>query len=255
MTKIAHCQQDLRLGAAVMIVLLCASQASGGEISAPKGCTAYLTVQMKSCVVEHHWTCEGDPEGYRWQLTLDERGPRYLSLLDAEYRWIEAWPQRTGIHRQLVIPESDASSLTQLLETGYDTYDFDIRREQSGKALKTEHVTGFDRLTGETAIIDGETLLITEFGFDSILEGEDTPVRVSGRQFISDRFKTFFSGREVEETAAGRSDYDLSPVKFYEPGEQGFMSDTPVFDCGAVISRLPVPSAKKAEMKETHHAL
>ena len=31
--------------------------------SLPGGCTAYLTVQMSSCTVSHHFTCDGDPAG------------------------------------------------------------------------------------------------------------------------------------------------------------------------------------------------
>ncbi len=48
-----------------LICLAAPAQRTRGRYSAlPTGCDAYLTVQSASCEVEHHFTCQGDPDGH-----------------------------------------------------------------------------------------------------------------------------------------------------------------------------------------------
>jgi hypothetical protein len=95
----------------------------------PEGCTPFLTVQSRSCLVSHHWTCEVDPEGTHWRATLDQDGAFYLSFTDAEFRWLRSWSLRGGGTDTLVEPEPDPASLTELFETGSDSMVFSIREE------------------------------------------------------------------------------------------------------------------------------
>jgi hypothetical protein len=46
--------------------------------SLPPGCTAYVTIQAASCTLSHHFTCEGDPEGWQRRVDLDEEGVTYF---------------------------------------------------------------------------------------------------------------------------------------------------------------------------------
>ena len=212
--------------------------ATAGTFTPPKGCTAYLTVQLSSCRVEQHWTCAGEPEGEHWALTIDADGPSYLQHLDREFRWLENYPLPVDIKRTLRQPEADPNSLTELLEKGRDDFAFEQIVQRGGKPFATERVTGFDKLTGTKVRIDGEDLLVTEFEFQvESRSGGDTS-RTYGNQYVSPKFRLFFQGRETEEVGGETYHYDENPMLFSEPGEAGFLADKPEFGCDEMMSSL-----------------
>ncbi|MCK4711891.1 MAG: hypothetical protein KAT26_03315 [Marinosulfonomonas sp.] len=215
--------------------------AYAGTITPPKDCTAYLTVQMKSCEVSHHWKCEGDAEGDHWALSIDGDGPVYLQHLDREFRWLQSFPQRSDISRELVQPEVDANSFTQLLETRRDDFDFRQRVLSGGKEIAMEHITGYDRLNGTRVTIDGEELLVTEFEIRSTSDSGSKTVFTTGNQYVSARFRLFFQGRETEVIGLDSYQYDDTPVLFIEPGEAGFLADKPEFGCDQMMSEVEFP--------------
>lgn len=210
---------------------------SAGTFTPPKGCTAYLTVQMKSCEVAHYWTCAGDPEGNHWTLSIRDEGPVYMQYLDREFRWLQSFPQgSSNISRALIEPEADANSLTELLENRRDDFDFEQFVLRGGKQIAMERITGFDRLNGTRVTIDGEPLLVTEF--EIVVQSNDgsAAVHTAGNQFVSERFRLFFQGSEIETSAGVSTQYDDTPVLFIEPGEAGFLSDRPEYGCDAMMS-------------------
>ena len=209
-----------------------------GTFTPPKGCTAYLTVQMKSCEVSHYWTCENEPEGNHWTVSIRENGPAYLQSLDHEFRWLQSFAQGSShISRALIEPEADANSLTGLLETGRDDFDFEQSVLQGDQLIAIEHITGFDRLNGTRVTIDGELLLVTEFEITVQSSGGGDPVRTTGNQYVSEQFRLFFQGNETETSAGVTTRYDDTPVLFIEPGEAGFLADRPEYGCDAMMSK------------------
>lgn len=209
-----------------------------GTFTAPKGCTAYLTVQMKSCEVTHHWTCENDPEGDHWIMSMDNEGPAFLQYLDREFRWLQSYPQRNNISRKLITTEADANSLTELLETQRDDFDFTQAVSDRGTQFAIERITGYDSLTGDRVTIDGEPLLVTKFEIHVNSNTGGEPVHTTGNQYVSERFRLFFQGHEIEKSGSDMFEYDDTPVLFIEPGEAGFLSDQPEFGCDAMMSAL-----------------
>jgi len=224
--------------------------ATAGTFTPPKGCTAYLTVQMSNCKVEQHWTCAGDAEGEHWTLTIDADGPRYLQHLDREFRWLENYPLPGDIKRVLKQPEADPNSLTELLEIGRDDFDFQQIVLRDGKPFATERITGFDRLTGTSVRIDGEELLVTEFEFQVESNSGSNTSRTYGNQYVSPRFRLFFQGRETEEVGGETYHYDEKPMLFSEPGEAGFLADKPEFGCEELMSGLQLPLATEKEKRD-----
>lgn len=207
----------------------------GATVTPPPGCTAFLTTQSRGCVVSHNWTCEGDPEGTHWRLSMDEDGPFYLSFTDAEFRWLLSYELRSGAQNTLIQPEDDPASITDLFETGTDSMSFStIHENGAGQRIQRDY-TGFDRLTGDTVQIDGRTLNRTQFSYEYDL-GEG-PRRVEGGQFVSEDWRMFFGGVEVTTLPNGETrESDSSPMDFAEPGEPGFLSATPLYDCGDMMS-------------------
>jgi hypothetical protein len=202
----------------------------------PEGCTAFLTVQTRSCLISHYWRCEGDPDGTHWRATLDQDGAFYLNYSDAEFRWLRAFNLRSGSREILIEPEEDPASIRELLSTGSDTMAFSIREERSDGVFQRDY-TGYDRVTGATVTIDGRTLLVTEFAYQ--WETEAGPRSTEGSQFVSEEMFLFFGGIETVTTPGGEVfEGNYSPVEFAEPGEEGFLSTEPRYDCGEIMSGL-----------------
>lgn len=224
-----------------LAVLLAAmsAQAQGAKFTPPAGCDAYLTVQMKSCLVAHYFTCAGDPEGHRWGATLTEMGPAAMSYVDDEYQWLRTVVFFRGVTEELRQPSVEPASMSELLETGLDTFDFET---VSSGAIngQVSRYQGFDRLTGEETEIDGMPLLVTEFEVNEYVDGALVFAR-KGNQYVSDRFRLFFGGIETESNGTETVESDTTPVQFIEPGEPGFLDADPIFDCGAVMSSVPAP--------------
>lgn len=207
------------LGAIAMATPVAAQQ----SFAAPEGCEAKLTVQHKGCVVLNVWTCEADDPGDQWLALIGQGGPFSVQKVDADFQWIESY--KVSGDERLQMPAPDPASLTELFETQLDTWDFTLETEGG-----IERNVGFDMLTGESTVIDGETLLNTEY-VGRTLDGEGNELdNGSGRQFVSEKHRLFFFG-EAWDTAAPDQVLDMSPVEFVYPGEAGFFSGQPKFEC------------------------
>ncbi|NKX45133.1 hypothetical protein [Roseicyclus persicicus] len=223
-----------------------AAQQGPALFEVPAGCTAFLTVQSRGCMVSHHWTCEGDPPGTHWRASLDEDSPFYVSFTDAEFRWLRSWDLRGGGQSVLIEPEDDPASLSELLSTGSDAMVFSLRTE-SRFGIEQRDYTGFDRLTGDEVAVDGRTLLVTEFTYQYPVEGGTR--QVTGNQFVHEGWRMFFGGLEtVTEPDGTTFEYNNSPMEFAEPGERGFLTMQPIYDCGEMMSDLgPAPLWRAAQ--------
>lgn len=203
----------------------------------PEGCTAVLTVQSRSCALSNIYTCEVDQPGDSWRVEFDVDGPIFISKIDYETQWLESYDLFPTSREVLIQPADDPASLTELLETGTDSYDF-VQRGDSGPV----RVVGFDRLTGEEVVIDGEPLLVTEF--NARHETTDGVVlEVTGSEYVSVRHRRFISGTYQGKGVNGSFEDDKTPVDFIYPGEPGFFSKTPLYDCEASLARY-VPTVK-----------
>ncbi|WP_299281648.1 hypothetical protein [uncultured Tateyamaria sp.] len=214
------------------IVPLAATAQDGDLYYPPAGCTGTLTVQSRSCMVSHIYTCAADQPGESWRIQFNADGPNFLSKIDAETQWLESYelfPIRREVLQQ---PAPDPASLSELLSTGTDAYDF-VQRSETGVV----RVVGFDRLSGNDVVIDGEPLLGTEFS----ARYEDTSgtyLEVSGAEFVSVKHRRFVSGLVTQKwTRDGDTiEWDRTPVDFIYPGEPGFFSKTPLYDCEASLA-------------------
>jgi hypothetical protein len=194
----------------------------------PEGCDAKLTVQQKGCVMVNIWTCEADNPGDQWVALISQAGVFSVQKVDAEFQWIESY--KVSGNERLVLPSEDPASLTELFASQIDTWDFTLETEDG-----TERNVGFDMLTGETTVIDGETLLNTEFQGRTInQDGVEVDASV-GRQYVSETHRMFFFG-ETWDAATPDDVIDMSPVEFIYPGEPGFFSDSPKFECNVIES-------------------
>lgn len=224
----------LTLGAAA---LLAAPAHAGGKFAAPAGCEVYATVQMRNCQVSQHYRCEHDSPGDQWSVYLDGEGPFYMSRIDAETRWMESHDLTTG-ERDALLSEADPASFTTLLTTGRDDYDFTT---ESGTG-EVRRYTGFDQLTGEKVVIDGVALERTTFDLTAWTSGGEMIWHRVGRQFIHRDWRVFWADTEEFENSFGdRETVVDTPVDFALPGDKGFLSSEPIYDCDMMMTEAVLP--------------
>jgi hypothetical protein len=200
----------------------------------PAGCDVLVTVQGASCTVEHQFTCQGDPAGWRRRVAMDAAGIFLSDLIDDETQWVEANYFEAGSTETLAPSNPDPASLSTLLSTGMDSYDFSTDSPQYGS---TRYV-GEDRLTGETVVIDGVTLDVTTFIMTAYDAAGAKLWTRRGEGFVHRGWRTFFGGREVSTVSGAPEQLDGTPVEFVFPGERGFLSMTPREGCNQLMSSL-----------------
>jgi hypothetical protein len=215
---------------------LLATAASAGTFTPPEGCKVNLTVQSRGCLVSEFYTCESDAKGDQWRADFDDSGPFFLSRIDSEAQWLESYEGNPPVEETMDANPKDPASFQGLLDTGLDTFDFWLTK-QTGEHT---HITGFDKLTGKTATIDGVTLQQTEYEYRQTDDKGKVLRHAKGNEFISAGWRTFFSGHsEVEQDDGTWTPTDGAPVSFALPGKPGFDSTTPLFECDDTMSSLP----------------
>ena len=209
-----------------------AAQDAPAQFALPQGCDAFLSVQLNSCTVSHHFVCEGDPEGHQRRVTLDEEGLTFAGEIDAEAQWIQSIHPRSGHADRLAPDPADPASLSNLIENGVDTYDFITLSDEIGP---TRYV-GEDTLTGRQITIDDITLDETTYDITALSPDGDVIWQSKGREFISRNWRMFISGTGTTTVGSESFERDESPVEFIFPGEPGFLSPNPKHGCGVAIS-------------------
>jgi hypothetical protein len=200
----------------------------------PAGCEIFVTVQARGCRVSNHFRCAGDPAGDQWRVDFDQEGPFFQSRINAEAEWVESSGLPDAVIQRLG-DRPDPASFSELLSSGLDTFEFGLDHSD-GTATR---VTGFDRLTGQSVVIDGITLKETEFEFTET-DPAGTILRQSrGREFIHPEWRLFFAGPSEWNGGEGFVPIDGSPRQFIFPGEPGFAATQPIFDCDAILSFAP----------------
>lgn len=226
------------LPSAALGLSLLAAPAVAGSFTPPEGCTAFMTVQSKGCRVSNHYTCEADPAGDQWRADYDQEGVYFLSRIDSEAQWVESIEIDPPSRQTLDANPADPASFSDLLATGNDSYIFGLSKDTGDRT----RVRGADRLTGKQVVIDGITLQQTEFNFTETDTAGNVLRRSRGNEYIHPEWRLFFSGPSQWDGGDGTYlPIDGSPVQFIFPGEPGFASTQPLFDCDAVMSSLPFP--------------
>ena len=222
---------------ATFVAFICVSVAPAfaGSFTPPAGCTGFLTVQARACRVSNYYTCTQDAAGDQWRADFDQEGIFFASRVDAEGQWVESLEMNPMVRQTLDPGAEDPASFTELLG-GLDTFAFNLSRDNRERSL----VRGFDRLTGKTVVIDGVSLLQTQFEY-SESDGSGNFLRRSrGFEYIHPEWRIFFAGLTEWDGGNGYLPMDGSPVEFIFPGEPGFFSSQPLFECDAVLSSYSV---------------
>ena len=184
----------------------------------PVGCKAYLTVHDNNCQVDHHFHCDGDPAGLQRRVTLSEEGMWFMGQIDSETQWVESFHALSGHTGRLESNSADPASLSALLATGHDSFDFFT---QSAEICRTRYV-GEDSLTGRTVVIDDVILDETRYSLTEFSPAGEELWRAKGHEFISRDWRMFLSGKGVVTTPTDRFEKNDVPVEFISQGRPDF---------------------------------
>jgi hypothetical protein len=205
--------------------------AAAGSFTPPVGCTGWLTVQARACRVSNYYKCTQDAPGDQWRADFDQEGLFFASRIDNEAQWVESLDMSPMVRQTLDPNPEDPASFSELL-TGLDTFAFNLSRDNGEQS----RVRGFDRLTGRTIVIDGISVLETQFEYNET-DASGTFVRRSrGNEYVHPDWRLFFAGPSEWDGGDGYVPLDGSPLQFILPGEPGFFSSEPLYECDAVLS-------------------
>lgn len=230
-------------------VMLAAGSGAASTYTPPPGCTPEMTVQMLGCTVSNHYTCATDRPGDRWRADFGQNGMFFQSRINAEAEWVESFDFNPDGRKVLEQSQRDPASFSELLSMGKDHYDFSTMADDGER----QNVTGSDRLTGLSTVIDGVTLQETQYDAQAVHDDGSPAWHTRGHEFIDPVRRIFLSGRGEWRGAEGGDflPFDSSPLNFAFPGDVGFMSTTPLFGCDEVLSQAASPaliSARKGEL-------
>lgn len=221
-----------------LALLLLPLPAVAGTWQPPAGCEVFLTVQAKGCRVSNHYRCTADTPGDQWRADFDQEGMFFLSRINSEAEWVESIESNPPVRQTLDPNPEDAASFSELTASGVDVYIFGLSRDDGTHS----NVQGADRLTGRTATIDGVVLEETEFDFVETDDAGQVLHAARGNEYISRDWRLFFAGPGETDIGDGQwRPIDGSPMQFILPGEKGFASTQPVYDCDALTARAEGP--------------
>ena len=224
----------LRLSLILTVVLPLSAEAAS-TFTPPQGCTTWMTVQARACRVSQYYKCTGDAPGDQWRADFDQDGMFFVSRIDAETQWIESYDLFPKVKQTLDPSPEDPASFSDLLG-GIDTFAFNLSKDDG----RHTRVRGFDKLTGKSVVIDGITLQQTEFEFEEHDADGNLLRRSKGNEYVNPEWRNFFAGPSQWDGGDGQYvPIDGSPVQFVFPGEPGFASTEPLYECDAILSSLP----------------
>lgn len=219
-----------------LMLTLLALPAQAATFTPPEGCTLNMTVQSRQCRVSNYYTCAADNPGDQWRMDADQEGAFFTSKIDRETQWIESFDTDPPVVQRLVPGPRDPASFSNLLSAGRDDFAFDLTRDDGNDTS----VSGFDKLTGETFVVDGIQLQGTAFEFTEVDPQGNVTRRSRGNEYVHPEWRMFFAGPSEWDPGDGNFlPMDGSPLQFIFPGEPGFAATQPLFECDDVLSWLP----------------
>jgi hypothetical protein len=204
-----------------------------GTFSPPAGCKGWLTVQSRGCRVSNHYRCSADAPGDQWRADFDQEGIFFVSRIDRETQWVESFDMFPTTRQTLIPDPADPASFSTLLSTGLDTFDFGLMQDDGPQS----RVRGFDKLTGRSVVIDGVDLEETEFEYSETAPDGTVLRSAKGNEFIHRDWRLFLAGTSEWEGPDGPVAVDGTPKQFIFPGEPGFFTTEPIFDCDVTMSQ------------------
>jgi hypothetical protein len=243
-----------RIAAKLAAATLLAVPAGAQTFEPPRGCEVFLTVQSRQCSVSHVYRCPDAPDGGFAEAIFDSDGMSAVVGYGPSYQWQDSLYMWDNSREALVPPAEDPIDIDELMAEGIDTFRFTMHRTAPGEDREIT-IVGADMLTGEERTIDGVPLEVVQTQLQILTEDGAVEYNSRGVQYLSREKRLFFLGpEEVYDEGGEGTPYDNSPVDFIEPGEPGFASTLPLYECDQQKAGFaPAPAAPTPGHEETDH--
>lgn len=229
-----------------VILTICALLMPGGLLAdtvfePPQGCTKVLTVQQRSCQVMNVWRCDGGAEEWVGYF-IGGGAVDHFDKYGADGDFIHSQLISSGGFMMSLRSAQDNSSISSLMDTGTDSLDMILGMNMLVVDVEIR-VIGETRRTGERVVVDGEQLevlasTLAMTAVDDTLVGEDLNVRGESKDYLLVEDRIVFEGVGKLQSSETTETFDHTPVEIIRPGEDGFFSRIPKYDCGAQVSSL-----------------
>ncbi|MBL4812003.1 MAG: hypothetical protein JKX69_06520 [Rhodobacteraceae bacterium] len=198
-------------------------------------CEPFLTVVYEGCRVENFSRCA---DGSTYSETYEQGEPPSLSLVDAEANTLFSLTEvlNDGMFSLEIGP--DPISISQLLETGRDTFS---QTAQMGIEDVGSWKISFDGtyiLDGGRVVIDGVSLLTGTVTLAAILQTvPPSPISLDGEIFVDPATMMIILGDSIAISQDATEDDQATPQQFIWLGESGFFSTDLDTICAPTLSK------------------
>ena len=193
------------------------------------GCTPFVTVQMKQCMVGNVAACGEGKSGTYQILSSGAAGPMKLTQADKEGWALTEQSFESALFLRLKKGGRQPYSLSRLLSNGAMEWDYKSKFDTAPGPVSRK---GSERLTGKTRKVDGVAL--TAYRYEETWTESDGGVQTfSGIGYAQAEWRLELSGTlESHDFDGATSRQDNTPVEFIFKGDDGFMSMVPTVGCG-----------------------
>jgi len=214
------------------LLLVAAALPVAAQPDLPEGCTPYLTIQTADCEVDVYMRCVRTGGTYnriqnyaRHGLdTIEEATPDWSLLFSVDVE------RNTG----LVVRDGPSTpiSTAALLANGVTAFEYPVDFYFDRPAPYSVQMTGEFRLTGQTAEIGGQELLVLENRIRIAIPPPVGPLEMIQAGYYSAALDAYMEGPGSLRLGDRVAPVDAGPVAFALPGEPGWLNLTPIYNCG-----------------------
>jgi len=224
----------------LLLAMLAAGPAMARQVVFLRGCTPTVTVQAADCSVLAAARCgEGEDMILRLQV-YDEGG--LANVEEQTLDWSLLFTASPGEGFGIFVDEGEHDELSwdSPRRYGEDYFNYHVVFAVPGMGEFDTNLTGILIEQGEAVEIDGHALDLYRFRFAATL-GDVGTLEVDQSAYGSAEFGFFLNGKGVQRFAGEETELGSTPMVFFEPGEAGFTSADPKFNCGVTEISAPPP--------------
>ena len=234
------------IGRVALIGALAAGPALARDVAFPSNCTPFLTVQSADCSVLAAARCSGEAgETLRLQV-YEESGLVNVEEQTLDWSLLFTASPTKGVGVFVDEGPHDELSRDSIERYGEDYFNYNVVFAIPDMGEFETQLTGFLSSEDEVVEIDGHMLDLYRFRFAATL-GDVGTLEVDQSAFGSAEFGFFINGKGVQRFDGEETPLDSTPIVFFEPGEAGFESADPKFNCGATDILAPMPEVRVPE--------
>lgn len=199
----------------------------------PVGCEPFLTVQTLACEVDIYLRCEtADGREVRVQ-NYGAEGLDSIEALDGDgsLKFSIDPAGQSGI----VVRTGPAEPLSRkaMLKDGVSRFVYPVDFYYRGPDPEPAELTGEFRMTGQEVEIDGHVLKLLENRMTVALAPPRGPIETIQVGYYSPEFDVVMEGSGSLRVGDAVQQVRNGPAAFFGPGESGFLSVAPMFNCEA----------------------